>query len=404
MKYEIMAHFYEHEFDKEPRFRVPITLVTVSTLAFFRENGFTKEPDSDYGYVDFLKVVDRTELEDWADPTAFSDILCIFENDIDEKHIVLIAYEMDTIGDDGAIPQRSVKMGDTRVYFTTPDPQSNVTFSSHNRNTFIPIHKLKEEFGVITMMEVYDALSKMAEEKDWTYDELIGRFSHLIGDDKKLALKFYAGDTHISFTTDDRWAPVIFSREDEEFRIPFRKLCDFTGKESLQDVCLGMMDVYEKSNVTFEQLKDLFEGSIDDAIDVATRLFFDEKDLDGNPAILHALAVGLAGKTKYEKITGFLHDVIEDTDWTMKDIIRFGFSKEIQDALALLTHDKEKMSYGDYILNIIHSDNTIAINVKLADLRHNIERGKSGGHNASVEKHEKALSFMEDYLKLQQVQ
>ena len=88
----------------------------------------------------------------------------------------------------------------------------------------------------------------------------------------------------------------------------------------------------------------------------------------------------------------------------MKDIIRFGFSKEIQDALALLTHDKEKMSYGDYILNIIHSDNTIAINVKLADLRHNIERGKSGGHNASVEKHEKALSFMEDYLKLQQVQ
>lgn len=178
--------------------------------------------------------------------------------------------------------------------------------------------------------------------------------------------------------------------KEPRFRVPFRKLCDFTGKESLQDVCFAMMDRYEKADVHFEELKDLFEGSIDDAIDVATRLFFDEKDLDGNPAILHALAVGLAGKTKYEKITGFLHDVIEDTDWTMKDIIRFGFSKEVQDALALLTHDKEKMSYDDYILNIIHSGNTIAINVKLADLRHNIERGKAGGHKSLVEKHEKA--------------
>ena len=36
-----------------------------------------------------------------------------------------------------------------------------------------------------------------------------------------------------------------------------------------------------------------------------------ERDLDGKHALLHALAVGMAGKTNDEKIVGFIHDVVE---------------------------------------------------------------------------------------------
>lgn len=77
------------------------------------------------------------------------------------------------------------------------------------------------------------------------------------------------------------------------------------------------------------------------------------KDLDGNPAILHALAVGMAGKTKDEMITGFLHDVLEDTDMDIYDFYKLGFNYKVEKALDLLTHDKEHCTYDEYIDIII---------------------------------------------------
>ena len=95
------------------------------------------------------------------------------------------------------------------------------------------------------------------------------------------------------------------------------------------------------SHWSFEEFKDYFESGIDDAVDVATRTFFGKRDMDGNPEILHALTVGMAGKTKYEKIVGFQHDVVEDSDTTLDNLRTYGYSDEVIDALALLTHDKK---------------------------------------------------------------
>lgn len=63
-----------------------------------------------------------------------------------------------------------------------------------------------------------------------------------------------------------------------------------------------------------------------------------------------------------------LHDVVEDTDYTIDDIIAMGFPKSVTDALALMTHDKS-VSYMDYVAKV--KTNPIARAVKLADLRHN---------------------------------
>ena len=397
-----MAQFYEHATDMTPCYRVPLKLLSIDSLSFFREHGFTQAPDTAPGEIAFCRVVNADELPDWTRDDAVSDIMCILEQDIDEEHIVLSAYEMKTMGSNSKVPKRYVQMGDTRVYFFSPDPLGSVNFVAHKRQTNIPLFNLKKEFNAITMMEVYDALEKMANEKDWTYDEIVGHFSHLSENPEDISPKCYAGDTYVEFTTDDPWAPVIFTRGNEEFRVPYKKMCDYSGEEDLTNVCCWLVERYKDSDITFEQLKDFWEGSIDDAIDLALHAFFGEKDLDGNPAILHALAVGLAGNTKHEKIVGFLHDVIEDTDWTMKDIRCCGFAPEVQEAIALLTHDKERMSYEDYIMKIINSGNTVAINVKQADLQHNIERGKSGGHQEKVAKHEKALALIEGYLKLRQ--
>jgi hypothetical protein len=138
-------------------------------------------------------------------------------------------------------------------------------------------------------------------------------------------------------------------------------------------------------------------SDIDKAIELASRAHAADYDLDGNPTILHPLAVGMMGKNDVERIVGFLHDVVEDTQYDFDDLADFGFSDEVISALRLLTHDKST-PYMEYVENICKSGNKAAINVKMNDLRHNIARGREGGHLHCVEKHTKALAFIEAYI------
>lgn len=135
-------------------------------------------------------------------------------------------------------------------------------------------------------------------------------------------------------------------------------------------------------------------SDIDKAIELASKAHAADYDLDGNPTILHPLAVGMMGKTDAERIVGFLHDVVEDTRYDFDDLVEIGFSEEVISALRLLTHDKET-PYMEYIERICKSGNRTAINVKLNDLRHNLARGREGGHTRCVEKHLVALEYIE---------
>ena len=138
-------------------------------------------------------------------------------------------------------------------------------------------------------------------------------------------------------------------------------------------------------------------SDIDKAIELASKAHAADYDLDGNPTILHPLAVGMMGKTDAERIVGFLHDVVEDTRYDFDDLEEIGFSEEVLSALRLLTHDKET-PYMEYIERICKSGNRTAINVKLNDLRHNLARGREGGHMRCVEKHTKALEYITSQL------
>ena len=46
------------------------------------------------------------------------------------------------------------------------------------------------------------------------------------------------------------------------------------------------------------------------------------------------------------------------------------------EAVDILTHRKDEDSYDEYVNKIILSGNRLAINVKLNDLHHNLQRGK----------------------------
>lgn len=138
-------------------------------------------------------------------------------------------------------------------------------------------------------------------------------------------------------------------------------------------------------------------SDIDKAIEFAARAHAADYDLDGNPTILHPLAVGMMGSTEAERIVGFLHDVVEDTKYSFEDLIDEGFSEEVIEALRLLTHDKDT-PYMTYLEQICLSGNMTAIHVKINDLKHNLARGRAGGHTKCVEKHTEALAYMESSL------
>lgn len=146
-----------------------------------------------------------------------------------------------------------------------------------------------------------------------------------------------------------------------------------------------------------DKMENDFATGIKRAIDIVVREFLKIPDLDGNSQLLHMTAVSFAGKTHDEQLVGLMHDLVEDTKWTFKELLAEGFSKRIVDTLRLLTHNK-KTPYMEYIEKICKSGNKTAIAVKINDLNHNIKRGKTGGHWEHVAKHEAALSYITKYL------
>ena len=91
-------------------------------------------------------------------------------------------------------------------------------------------------------------------------------------------------------------------------------------------------------------------------------------DKSGMPYVYHPFHLAEQMEDENTTIVALLHDVAEDTDITVDDIRKTGFSEEICEALRLMTHD-EDVPYMNYVRNL--KDNPIAKAVKLADLKHN---------------------------------
>ena len=94
-------------------------------------------------------------------------------------------------------------------------------------------------------------------------------------------------------------------------------------------------------------------------------------------------------------VCALLHDVVEDTHYTLEDLIKQGYPSEIIEALSLLTHNKD-ISYMDYVRKI--KSNKIASTVKLADLQHNSDLSRfeviDDDALKRIEKYRKAMQIL----------
>ena len=108
------------------------------------------------------------------------------------------------------------------------------------------------------------------------------------------------------------------------------------------------------------------------SLELVNRLFADKTDKGGIPYSVHLLKV-YGGVSEYiEKVCALLHDVVEDTDVTFEELSEFGYPDEVIEILRLLTKP-HGADYQAYIDNIVNSENVHALNIKLSDLKHNMD-------------------------------
>lgn len=122
----------------------------------------------------------------------------------------------------------------------------------------------------------------------------------------------------------------------------------------------------------------------------------EQTDKSGIPYVFHPFHLAEQMQSEETIVAALLHDVVEDTDYTLQDLAAMGFDPVVIDALALLTHD-DATAYMDYVRAI--KENPIARAVKIADLKHNSDLSRLDAVDEKAlqraEKYRQALALLE---------
>ena len=131
------------------------------------------------------------------------------------------------------------------------------------------------------------------------------------------------------------------------------------------------------------------------AYEIAKKAHLGQIDKAGEDYIKHPEKVASFVNSDEEKAVAYLHDVIEDTELTLEDLREYGFSKEVLEAVDVITK-KKGQDYQTYLNSV--KENKLARVVKLADLRHNSDLTRliniTEKDIERKEKYQKAIDFL----------
>jgi (p)ppGpp synthase/HD superfamily hydrolase len=136
------------------------------------------------------------------------------------------------------------------------------------------------------------------------------------------------------------------------------------------------------------------------AIRIAAEVHEQQRDKGGKAYILHPLRIMMRLRSDDEELLqiAVMHDVIEDSDYTVDVLRDRGFSERVCAALTLLTHAKYE-PYESYIKKI--ASNRDAIRVKLEDLKDNSDLSRLKG--VSEKDHKRHIKYNNAYMYLSSV-
>lgn len=132
------------------------------------------------------------------------------------------------------------------------------------------------------------------------------------------------------------------------------------------------------------------------AMIIAYNAHVNQFDKAGVPYIYHPIHLAEQMNTETECIVALLHDVVEDTDITFRQLEK-EFSSEIIEILKLLTYSSN-IEYMNYITEI--KKNPIARKVKIADIIHNSDESRLNNISEKdierINKYKKALDLLQN--------
>ena len=107
------------------------------------------------------------------------------------------------------------------------------------------------------------------------------------------------------------------------------------------------------------------------AMKIALEAHAGQKDKAGAPYVLHPLRLMLALEDPVERIAAVLHDVVEDTPWTLDDLRTAGIPEEAVRLVDRVTEREGEESKEAYYGRIL--EDPAAVRIKLADLDDNLD-------------------------------
>lgn len=129
-------------------------------------------------------------------------------------------------------------------------------------------------------------------------------------------------------------------------------------------------------------------------------VFKDIFDKVGESYLNHLYSVAKNFQDEMRYSVGLLHDVIEDTKITMTDLAVLGFRESYIEAIVLLTK-KDFETYNEYIERLISSDNTVALDIKLADLTNNMN-GERLSRLSTIEREKLLKKYIPAKIKIEE--
>ncbi len=116
--------------------------------------------------------------------------------------------------------------------------------------------------------------------------------------------------------------------------------------------------------------------TIEDALSVAIKAHRGQwyPAPEPEPFILHPLRVMLGVTSPRARIVALLHDVVEDSSVTLRDLEDKGFDRPILHAIDCLSRRSDE-PYADYIERVATDD--LAREVKLSDLADNLANNRA---------------------------
>ena len=136
-------------------------------------------------------------------------------------------------------------------------------------------------------------------------------------------------------------------------------------------------------------------STLETAILIATSAHAGDKDKGVDAYILHPLRVMFKMKTLEAQIAAVLHDIAEDTEWTLSRLRYMGFTETVIDSVDTLTKRSDE-SYDEFIQRV--RTNPLSRQVKIADLEDNLDLSRIPEPTRKdlerVEKYKQALIFL----------